>query len=549
MIKTDKKAVVYCRVSSNAQVKKGDGIQSQETRCREYARHKGYRVVEVFKDEGISGGVVNRPGMLDMLRFIKRLKHDNVVVIIDDISRLARGLQAHLELRTAINDAGAKLESPSIEFGEDSDSLLVENLLASVSQHSRQKNAEQVKNRMRSRMMNGYWVFQPPVGYKYERASGHGKMLVRDEPVASIVKEALESFASGRYETQSEVMRFVESCPAFPKNFQGKVRFQNVHDILKRVLYAGYIDHPEWNIHLTPAKHQALVSLETWQKVQARLKAQAKAPVHKSINADFPLRGYLVCDACQHPMTACWAKGRNGRYPYYLCQGKGCPDRRKSIRKEKIDAEFAQIVMKLKPSPHIFEMAKHMLRDIWNNQQEGREREREAMRKELAAAERKIEQFLDRLAEADDPMMAQAYENQVRKLSGQKAALAEKLASFASRRVDFEEVYQTGFSILENPQKLWASEKLEERRTLLKIAFDRHLSYRRNEGFQTASKSLPFLLLEGLESGNRDMVEAGYTESNRPNAQPLDIMQALEQLEKWADLVKAHDLGLLEKAA
>ncbi|WP_206018260.1 hypothetical protein [Roseovarius nitratireducens] len=35
-------------------------------------------------------------------------------------------------------------------------------------------------NRMRARVQNGYWVFQAPVGYRYERVSGQGKVLVRD---------------------------------------------------------------------------------------------------------------------------------------------------------------------------------------------------------------------------------------------------------------------------------------------------------------------------------------------------------------------------------
>jgi len=29
------KAVIYCRVSSKAQVRRGDGLGSQETRCRQ----------------------------------------------------------------------------------------------------------------------------------------------------------------------------------------------------------------------------------------------------------------------------------------------------------------------------------------------------------------------------------------------------------------------------------------------------------------------------------------------------------------------------------
>jgi len=192
-------AVIYCRVSSAKQVKKGDGLGSQTTRCREYAKHKNLEVIHVFRDEGVSGSVIDRPGMQAMLKFIKKIKHEQTVVLIDDISRLARGLEAHLQLRTAISAVGGKLESPSIEFGEDSDSLLVENLLASVSQHHRQKNAEQVKHRMRARVMNGYWVFYPITGYKFQTVPGHGKMLVPDEPVATILKEAFEGFASGRF--------------------------------------------------------------------------------------------------------------------------------------------------------------------------------------------------------------------------------------------------------------------------------------------------------------------------------------------------------------
>ena len=130
-------AIIYCRVSSIKQVKEGHGLNSQETRCREYAKHKNYEVTEVFQDDGVSGSLIERPGMKALLQFLKHEKDNEPVVIIDDISRLARGLEAHIQLRTSISSAGGKLESPSIEFGEDSDSQLVENLLASVSQHQR----------------------------------------------------------------------------------------------------------------------------------------------------------------------------------------------------------------------------------------------------------------------------------------------------------------------------------------------------------------------------------------------------------------------------
>lgn len=133
------KAVIYARVSSTQQKTQGHGLDSQETRCREFASYKGYKVVEVFRDD-MSGQYTGRPGMMAMLGFLKAHRTDPNVVIIADISRLARGLEAHVQLRTAISKASGILQSPSIEFGEDSDSVLVENLLASVSQHQRQKN-------------------------------------------------------------------------------------------------------------------------------------------------------------------------------------------------------------------------------------------------------------------------------------------------------------------------------------------------------------------------------------------------------------------------
>ena len=150
-----KKAVIYCRVSSKAQTKRGDGLGSQETRCREYARMKGYEIVEKFTDD-LTGAIVDRPGMKELLSYLRRHRADNCVVIIDDISRLARDVEAHWELRRIIIRAGGRLESPSMEFRQDADSRMVENVLAGAAMHQREKNAEQTYNRMRARLTNDY---------------------------------------------------------------------------------------------------------------------------------------------------------------------------------------------------------------------------------------------------------------------------------------------------------------------------------------------------------------------------------------------------------
>jgi len=511
-MKDRNKALIYCRVSSNNQVKKGDGLGSQETRCREYARHKGYEALHVFRDEGVSGGMIDRPAMQDMLKFLRKQKKEEYVVIIDDISRLARGLEAHIQLRTAIGAAGGKLESPSIEFGEDSDSQLVENLLASVSQHQRQKNAEQVKHRMRARVMNGYWVFYPMVGYRYERVSGHGKLLVRNEPVASIVQEALEGYASGRFETQVEVKRFFESRPDFLKNHKGAVHSQFVQDILKRSFYAGYIDVPQWGISLQPAKHEPLISFETWKTIQDRLNGQAKVPARKDIHDDFPLRGFVTCGHCGHPVTAGWSKGRNTKYPYYFCHNKECLDYKKSVRKETIEGEFEVMLQNLRPSQSLFFMATEMFRELWEDRQSRAKTDAVSIQKEIQQIDRKVGQFLDRIVETDSPALITTYENQVRKLEEQKLILKEKIQNCGRPLDSFDETFRTAFGFLSNPCKLWESDRLEDKRSVLKLVFVQRLPYYRNEGFRTAVTSSPFTLLSALKEDNYEMVEAGGIE-------------------------------------
>ncbi len=456
-------AIIYCRVSSDRQVKEGHGLDSQETRCREYARYKNYEIAAVFHDEGVSGSLIERPGMNALIHYLMKNRTDQPVVIIDDITRLARGISAHSALRKTISAADGQLESPSLTFGEDPDSLLFENIMASMSQHQRQKNSEQVKNRMRARAFNGYWGFYPVIGYRYEKVPGHGKMLVRNEPVASVIQAALEGFAQGRFETQSEVKRFLESHEAFPKGRDGKIHFQRVTDLLGRVLYAGYIDLPDWGLTLHPAKHEALISYETWQRIQERLKTKAKAPARKDIRDDFPLRGFITCGSCNQPLTSCWSREEFKKYPYYLCRTKGCAESGKSVRKEKMEGEFEDLLLNLRPSRNLFYMALDMFRDLWDERLLNRRKEIKVIEHEANKIGHKIEKLLDRIVETDTDSVIATYENRIRELESKKRELSEKIKTCGTALPEFENSFRTPFGFLSNPHKIWCSERLEDK--------------------------------------------------------------------------------------
>ena len=68
-------AIIYARVSSAAQLAKGDGLSSQETRCREHAKFRGYEVIEVFHDN-MSGGAADRPAMKALIAFLRKRKSE-----------------------------------------------------------------------------------------------------------------------------------------------------------------------------------------------------------------------------------------------------------------------------------------------------------------------------------------------------------------------------------------------------------------------------------------------------------------------------------------
>ncbi|MEM6712823.1 MAG: recombinase family protein [Pseudomonadota bacterium] len=511
-------ALIYARVSSKSQVPRGDGLQSQQTRCEAYAKFKRYNVVHVFSDD-LTGKRSDRPGVDQLISFLRSNRTRRFVVLIDDISRFARRVPVHFSLRDAIAEAGGVLESPAMVFRDDADGEFQEYILASVAQHQSRKNAEQTANRRQARCLNGFWPFANPIGYKHEKVKGYsGKLLVRDEPLASIIQEGLEGFASGRFASQVEVKRFFESQPAFPKDLpNGEIRNQRITDILRRVIYAGYITAPYYGISMVKAQHEPLISLEDHQRILDRLDGKRGVAARKDMSADFVLRGFVSCGDCGKPLTACWSKSKTGkRHPYYLCFNRACESHRKSIPRDKLEGEFAALLKSLKPTRGLFDVARAMFKDIWDQRAGQLKAMQATLKSDVKTIDKQIEQLVDRIVDTQNATAAIAYERKIEKLERKKHLALEKLNSGAKPVRPFKEVFELAFAFLANPCILWASERLEDRRTVLKLTFADRLSYSRNEGFRTPDLSLPFRQL-GVDCGLKNkMAHRGRFELPTP---------------------------------
>ncbi|WP_226550413.1 recombinase family protein [Celeribacter naphthalenivorans] len=234
-------AVIYCRVSSSAQEAEGHGLQSQETRCREFAAAKGYEVAAVFPDTFTGGGdFMKRPGMVALLSFLDAQPDQKFIVIFDDLKRFARDTRFHLDLREAFRSRGATIECLNFKFEDTPEGEFIETIMAAQGALERKQNGRQVSQKMAARMRNCYWVHNAPIGYRYKTVKGHGKLLIRDEPLASIIVEAFEGYASGRFQSQAEMKRFFETFPDFPRAKNGEIRQQRVTDILTHPAYTGH---------------------------------------------------------------------------------------------------------------------------------------------------------------------------------------------------------------------------------------------------------------------------------------------------------------------
>lgn len=496
-MKTDtpfKPAVIYARVSSKKQVKEGSGLDSQDSRCRLYAKANGYSVVATFTDD-MTGSKVRRPGMDAMLSFLKQNKETPHICILDDISRLARGVDTHWKLRDKIAKAGGILESPSVQFGNDSDSHFIENVLASSSQHFRQKNREQTISRMKQRLRNGYYVqARPPAGYKYIK--GNGKEIVRDEPIASIVQEALEGFNTGRFGSAGEVRQFLQDQPEFPRPKDGIVPHQRAFVLLRAHTYAGMLDSRSWDMGILKGNHEPIISYEMFLKNQELLEGKKRVSNRMNIGDDFILRGAVACGDCGHALTACWSKSKTGKkHPYYLCHKKGCASYRKSIRRDKIESEFAELLQALQPTRQLFEVASKMFKDLWSFQGQTNAERVKRLKGQITKIDTDMSKLVDKLIDSNNALVVQKIEDKIEQMEQKKLAIVQKYENLGKPKRGYSEMFELALTFLSSPWNIWEKGSFLDRRNVLKLAFKGRIPYTRENGFSNPKISIPFKVL------------------------------------------------------
>jgi site-specific DNA recombinase len=137
------KAVLYARVSTEEQAKKGYSLAQQLEALREYAAQDGYEVLAEVYDEGWSGAYLERPG-LDRVRNLVEAGGVSVV-LAQDRDRFAREPAYHYLLRKEFEERGTKIQALNDRGDGSPEGELTDGILDQLAKFERAKMMERTR--------------------------------------------------------------------------------------------------------------------------------------------------------------------------------------------------------------------------------------------------------------------------------------------------------------------------------------------------------------------------------------------------------------------
>ena len=184
------KVVGYIRVSTEGQVKQGYSLAEQQAEIEKYCRYKSYKLINVFRDEGISGAKANedelcieREGLLDMLASLK--DNDIQYVVVLNTNRLWRSdlvkILIHRELKKYGVDIIA-IDRPSYSiYTQSPNEIFTNGMFELLDVYERLEIALKLKRgRLQKAKTGGYAGGGVPFGYCCSRGGKRLQICIQE---------------------------------------------------------------------------------------------------------------------------------------------------------------------------------------------------------------------------------------------------------------------------------------------------------------------------------------------------------------------------------
>lgn len=315
---------LYGRVSTQEQANRGLSITAQESICREQAERDGFTVIASLKDEGKSGGNMNRAGIQEIKRLVLENRINAVYTLHND--RIARNTMDYLVFRQLLRDRGVSLVSIQQPMLNDDSATgrTMDTMMASFNEMSRLVTSDKVKATLYAKAQEGYFPTMVPHGYKSIENPDKGasrlakKIAVPDPLTAHAVREAFRLYATGLYSVYDIADFMIEQ--GVQGRLGAKLAANRVYDLLRNRFYIGEI---HWGkIHNVNGKHEALIDKRTFETVQHVLEMSNKKACRRR-KYQWQLSGFLWCE--RHDRRYCAEWHLKKKKAYYHCPNRtGC---------------------------------------------------------------------------------------------------------------------------------------------------------------------------------------------------------------------------------
>jgi site-specific DNA recombinase len=245
-----RKVAGYVRVSQERAARNGYGLGVQEQEVRRFVEYKAWTLVDLYREEGVSGYKKERPAMERLLADARAGRFD--VAVFPSIDRAGRSVRDVIEIDRALRAAG--VDTVFLREGVDTSTPtgeLFRNIMASLAEFEGRVIYERLsKGKRKKASEGGYTGGWVPYGY---RRTDDGTVAVVPEE-AAVVERIFRWAAEGRnLPTIAKALRDEKA----PTRNGGAWRPSTIRVMLRNRFYTGRV---EYDGAVIRARHDAIVS-------------------------------------------------------------------------------------------------------------------------------------------------------------------------------------------------------------------------------------------------------------------------------------------------